>query len=93
VTVNQLETAAIRTHRAGDTWSAFWARYAADVARAEPDYCARGELIHRLVGIVAAGNLDGERPAGDLLDVDSTAPVVPIVSDTATRARCLWSPG
>jgi hypothetical protein len=36
---------------------------AADVAQAEPsDYLARGRLIHKLVGLVASGDLDGQRP-------------------------------
>jgi hypothetical protein len=34
--------------------------------------------------------LDGERPAGDGLD-DDAQPVAPVISDTETVARCLWT--
>jgi len=62
----QLERAAVAAHQADTPWGQFWPTVAADVA-AIGDYAIRGELIHKLVGLVAAGNADGERPAGDWL--------------------------
>ncbi len=62
MTTKELETAAIRAHQAGTMWPQFWPTVAADVAAMELDYCARGKLLHRLVGLVASGDVDGQRP-------------------------------
>jgi hypothetical protein len=88
----QLEQSAIDAHQAGTTWGDFWSRHAADVAALELDYYARGKLIHKLVGLVASGDTEGQRPAGDLLDDDAQPAAVPVISDTETAARLLWSP-
>ena len=89
----RLEQAAIAAHRAGLSWAEFWPTVAADVAQAEPwDLSRRSQLVRRLSLLVTAGDLDGERPAGDWWDDDGQAVVVPVTSDNATSARRLWSP-
>jgi hypothetical protein len=93
MTTRQLEQLAIEAHDRGDTWPEFWSRHAADVAALELDYCARGQFVHRLVGLVVSGDADGQRPAGDRLPlVDDEPPSYP-ATDDATVARLLWSPG
>ena len=93
MTPKQLEQAAIDAHARGDTWATFWPAVAGDVRAALPDYLDRGRFIHRLVGLVASGNVDGRTAVGDLLDgIGTPAAPVPVVSDTETAARCLWRP-
>ncbi len=90
----QLEYAAIRAHADGATWGQFWPTIAADVAALEPDYYERGRLIHRLVGLVASGDVDGQQAAGDGWppEADSEPQTVPVIGDTTTAARLLWQP-
>ena len=58
-----LEQAAVSAHQAGDDWSTFWNRHAADVARAEPhDARQYHRLVRRLIGLVASGDVDGAEP-------------------------------
>ena len=58
-----LEAAALAAHARGDAWNQFWPAIADNVSQAEPsDYLARGRLIHKLVGLVASGDVDGQRP-------------------------------
>lgn len=60
MTRERLERLAIEAHEAGTTWVEFWPTVAGAVAASGPnDYFARGRLVHRLVGLVAAGDLDG----------------------------------
>ena len=89
----QLEAVAVAAHIRGDDWNTFWQRHAPDVAALELDYYARGQLVHRLVGLLTSGDCDGQRPAGDRLPwADSEPPSYP-ASDDSTVARLLWSPG
>ena len=87
--VKQLEQAAVQGHADGTDWSAFWADHAADVAALGLDYYARGQFVHRLVGLVVSGDADGQRPAGDRLPwSDSEPPCYPADdSHTADRRR------
>ena len=91
----RLEQAAIAAHDRGETWPEFWNRHAADVAVLELDYYGRGETVHRLVGLVASGDTDGHRAVGDgePWQADDEPPLLPIIDDTTTAARCLWQPG
>ncbi len=57
-----LERAALAAHERGDTWAEWFPTVAAEVSQAEPDYYTRGKLIHKLVGLVASGDTDGQRP-------------------------------
>ena len=91
--VKQLEAAAVLAHADGTDWSAFWADHAADVAALGLDYCARGQFVHRLVGLVVSGDADGQRPAGDRLPWSDSEPPSYPATDDATVARLLWSPG
>jgi hypothetical protein len=53
----------VAAHNRGDTWGDFWPSVAEAVRQAEPsDYVARGQLIHRLVAIVASGDVGGMVP-------------------------------
>ena len=89
-----LESAAVAAHDRGDDWATFWQSHAADVAALGLDYCARGQFVHRLVGLVVSGDADGQRPAGDRLPwSDDEPPLLPIIDDTTHAARCLWQPG
>ena len=65
--VKQLQSAAVAAHAAGMDWVEFWPTVAGDVGALGLDYCARGQLVHRLVALVASGDADGQRPAGDRL--------------------------
>ena len=58
----EFERRAVAAHAAGATWPEFWPTVAGDVAAAEPDYYDRGRLVHRLIGLVASGDTDGQRP-------------------------------
>ena len=85
-----LESAAVAAHGRGDDWATFWQSHAADVAALGLDYFARGQFVHRLVGLVVSGDVDGQRPAGDRLPwSDSEPPSYPAANDT-TVARLLW---
>ena len=78
MSTKQLEQLAIDAHEAGDDWATFWQSHAADVAALEPDdYFARGQLIHRLVALVASGDTDGQRPRGIGPVADSEPPSYP----------------
>ena len=58
-----LERLAVEAHHRGDTWNQFWPGVAAAVGQAEPwDNAAYRRLVHRLVGLVASGDVDGQRP-------------------------------
>ncbi len=95
MTTKQLEQLAIDAHEAGDDWATFWRQYGQHVTALEPDdYFARGQLVHRLVGLVASGDTDGHRAVGDgePWQIDDDPPMVPIIDDTTTAARCLWQP-
>jgi len=94
MTYREIEAAAIRAHAAGETWVTFWHRHAADVAALEPDdYFARGQLVHRLVGLVSSGDTDGMTAAGDSAPWHVDDPPAYPASDNLTVARCLWQPG
>lgn len=60
--LTHLECAAVDAHKVGATWADFWPTVAADVAALELDYVGRGRLVHRLVGLVASGDVDGMMP-------------------------------
>ena len=94
-----LEQSAIAANAAGVPWRDWWPTVAGDVARAEPyNRLAFHALVRRLVGLVAAGDTDGAEPVENPLcpwdEADARAQAVPVLvtSDTATAARCLWSP-
>jgi hypothetical protein len=91
MTRKDLEQAAVQGHADGTDWSAFWADHAADVAALELDYYARGQFVHRLVGLVVSGDADGQRPAGDRLPWSDDEPPSYPATDDATVARLLWS--
>ena len=59
--IKELERAALDAHARGDDWATFWPTVAGDVRAALPDYLDRGRFVHRLVGLVAAGDVDGQR--------------------------------
>ena len=87
-----LEAAAIDAHEAGDDWATFWRQYGQHVTALEPDdYFARGQFVHRLVGLVVSGDADGQRPAGDRLPWSDSEPPSYPATDDATVARLLWS--
>ncbi len=89
----RLEKLALQAHRHGDDWGTFWPTVAADVNRLHPwnngDY---NKMVNRLLMLLVAGDLDGERPAGDTLWEADDAAAYP-TSDDRTVARCLWQPG
>jgi hypothetical protein len=90
--IRPLERAAVDCHRAGTGWTNFWAEHGAAVCQAEPHNRQRfGRLVRRLLALVVAGDVDGMEPPGAVMpwDVDDQAQPVAI-SDTDTRARCLW---
>ena len=58
----RLERLALAAHDRGDDWGTFWPSVAGDVVAAESDWYERGRFVHRLVGLVASGDLDGQRP-------------------------------
>ena len=92
----RLERLAIDAHRRGDTWPQFWPTVASDVAAAEPwDRTAYHRLVRRLSYLVTCGNADGMVAVGDgePWQADDEAPMVPIIDDTTTTARCLWPRG
>jgi hypothetical protein len=61
--LSRLERLAVAAHQAGTTWPDFWRQHGHDVAAVHPDdYFARGRLVHRLIGLVASGDTDGQRP-------------------------------
>jgi hypothetical protein len=91
MTRKQLERAAIAAHRDGTGWPEFWDTHAADIVRAEPwDREGRRKLVTRLSLLVTAGDLDGQRPAGDWWE-DAAPPAYP-ATDHSTVARLLWQP-
>jgi len=95
MTARTLERQAIQAHAAGLPWSAWWPTVAAQVAQAEPiDRSAYHRLVNRLLGLLVAGDLDGQQAVGDTepWEADDTA-AVPGISDTDTMARCRWVPG
>ncbi len=62
----RLERAAIDARAVGTTWAEFWPTVAADVAKAEPHDARRyHRFVGRLIGLVAAGDVDGAMPVGD----------------------------
>ncbi len=87
LTCQQLEQAAIRAHSAGRSWADFWPTVAGDVAAAEPIDARRyHRLVRRLVGLVAAGDLDGMHSPGDGWPseaADEPHPAAPYVSRPA----------
>jgi hypothetical protein len=86
----RLEQLAIAAHDRGDDWATFWSSVASDVAAMGLDYYARGELIHKLVAIVAAGDCDGQRPPGDRISWQVDEPPAYPQSDDTTVARIDW---
>ena len=61
-----LEHAAIRAHAAGEPWATFWRQWGPDVIALEPHDRRRfHRLRQRLLGLVVAGDVDGQEPAGD----------------------------
>ena len=95
----QLESAAIRAHTGGMAWADFWPAVAADVAAIHPwDNRVYNRLVTRLLLLLVAGDLDGERPPRDWFDDDdmpgrevqdeSAACVVPI--DTGWERPAAW---
>ncbi len=61
-TREQIEQVAIEAHRRGLVWQDFWPTVAGDVTAVFPDYYDRGRFIHRLVGLLASGDVDGQEP-------------------------------
>jgi hypothetical protein len=60
-----LERAAIRHHARGQLWDQFWTEHGDQVRQAEPYNAKRyHRLVRRLVGLVAAGDLNGSEPVG-----------------------------
>lgn len=101
MTRKQLEAAALHAHRDNSGWQAFWSQYGPHAVATEPHDRGRfHRLVRRLTAIVAAGDVDDQRPvdAGygqpfDFeLDGQAGAGVVPIIGDVTTAARCLWRP-
>ena len=86
----RLEQAAVDAHDRGDDWATFWQSHAADVAALGLDYFARGQFVHRLVGLVVSGDADGQRPAGDRLPWSDSEPPSYPASDDRTNARINW---
>ena len=94
MSTKQLEQLAIDAHSRGVSWCEFWDTHRHAIALCEPfDRGRFHRLVRRLSHIVSCGDLDGERPAGDWFADDGDPVPVPIISDTETAARCLWSPG
>ncbi len=95
MTTRQLEQLAIDAHSRGVSWCEFWDTHRHAIALCEPfDRGRFHRLVRRLTALVAAGNLDGAEPVAAAweLDEDHEPRPVPIISDTETAARCLWSP-
>jgi hypothetical protein len=67
MTMNRaLEAAALDAHQGSQTWAEFWRWYGPAVAAAEPhDRQRYHRLRQRLLGLVVAGDLDGQEPPGD----------------------------
>ena len=86
----ELERIAIDANRCGLSWSEFWPTVAANVAALKLDYFARGQLVHRLVALVASGDADGQRAAGDFQPWQVDEPPAYPASDDRTIARLLW---
>ena len=93
MTAKDLEIAAIQAHSASMTWADFWPTVAGDLAALGLDYCARGQFVHRLVGLVVSGDVDGQRAAGDFQPWQVDEPPAYPASDDRTVARLLWQPG
>ena len=71
----------------------FWPTVAADVAAAEPwDRTAYRRLVGRLLALVVLGDTDGQEPVGDTMPWEADDCAFPVLSDTQTQARCLWTP-
>ena len=92
VTVKQLKREAIRAHAAGMTWDDWWPTAADQVRQAEPwDRQAYHRLMRRLLGLLVAGDLDGQQPVGDVMpwdhDDERSKP-----AEVGTAARCLCTP-
>ena len=89
----RLERLAIDAHHRGDTWAMFWEQHRHAVGMIEPyDRAAYHRIVARLSHIVTCGDVDGMTAAGDWEHDDAQAVPVPIIDDTTTAARCLWSP-
>jgi hypothetical protein len=92
--IGNLEAVAQAAHYRGMSWAEFWQQHGADVAAAEPHDRQRfHRLRQRLLGLLVSGDLDGQEPAGGTMPWEADdAPADPVISDTETAARCLWTP-
>jgi len=101
----ELEKAAIDAHNRGMSWSVFWPTIAQAVAAAAGqaatpwgrDNAAHRRIVARLSHLLTCGDVDGMTAAGDVAPWQPNndppmVPMVPIIDDTTTTARCLWSP-
>jgi len=87
--IQTLEHHAIDAHRAGKTWTQFWERHGREVCRAEPVNRQRfRKLVDRLLSLVTSGDTSGLNTLESPWDADDV-PLVNVVSDTRTQARCL----
>jgi hypothetical protein len=92
-TTRHLKHLAIQAHRRGQRWTDFWNERADAVRAAVPyDRQRRHRLVCRLLGLVVAGDANGQTAVGD-----DDAPWVrddqpmQIVDATRTAARCQLS--
>ena len=91
--IRRLERTALDGHRAGQSWRAYFAGNVAEISgiiRSDP--AGWSQVRDRLLALLVSGDQSGRLAVGDA-DVDlSLFAVVQTISDTATEARCLWSP-
>ena len=93
-TLAQLERLALQAHARGDTWREFWPSVSNAVAHLAGANRRRFHTVYGLLfGLVVCGDLDGGEPIGSSPWEQDDAPPVPVLGDTITAARCLWSPG
>lgn len=85
MTISQLEKAAVKAHRCGQTFAQYWEQYQEAIRTVGPRD-RFNSLYRKLLCLVVAGDSDGSEPLGDdapwIADDERTKP-----SDTATAAR------
>ena len=63
--VKQLEQAAIDAHRRAESWPEFWEQHGRRFQRPPLGRPALHRMVRKLVGLVVAGDVDGQEPVGD----------------------------